>query len=193
MTDLARWDHVALLVSALEPALAALATFDPGLVAGPVQEFEDEGTREVYLDRGDARAPGRLLLIEPTGRGPYARALLRRGPGLHHVGLAVPDAPAFAAERAGWLLHPRSLETLAAARTLWLARPGVGLLVEVSERPPGPDDAPVTPVVTGVEVAATDSRAEALLAALCPELACSADGQAWLTLGERRLGAAALG
>jgi hypothetical protein len=74
--------------------------------------------------------------MEPVAPGAYARALEKRGPGLHHLGIDVPDAEAYAMElaRAGWLLHPRSLETFRKTKTLWLARPGIGLLVEVQQR-----------------------------------------------------------
>lgn len=121
-------DHVALLVRSLEPVLERLV--ESGLAAGPVESFPSEGTREVYL--GDPERPGRLLLLESTAPGPYQRALDKRGPGLHHVALAVPDLDAFANQARGWLLHPHSLESRNTANTLWFARPGVGTLLEVT-------------------------------------------------------------
>lgn len=163
--------HVALLVPRLEPALAGVRAL--GLEAGPIEAFPAEGTREAYCGQGAAR----LLLLEATGPGPYRRALAKRGPGLHHVAVAVPDGPAFATS-SGWLLHPRTLATQ--PQTLWLARPGVGALVEVLHGS-RPDDGP--PVVEAVEVAGP----AALLAPL--GLRPSADGAAWLVLRGRRVAA----
>lgn len=179
----ARLNHVALLVAELEPALDALRAQVDGLAPGPIETFAGEGTREVYLDRGQPGA-ARLLLLQPIGPGPYARALARRGPGLHHVAIDVADARAYALGREGWLLHPRSLDTWAATKTLWLARPGVGVLVEVQER------ASVTaevgaPTVERVEVPGDDARRVEALGCGC--LRPSADGAAWLTLGGARL------
>lgn len=179
----ARLDHVALLVAALEPTLDALRAQVDGLVPGPIETFEGEGTREVYLDRGQ---PGsaRLLLLQPIGPGPYARALARRGPGLHHVALEVASARAYALGLESWLLHPRSLDTWAATKTLWLARPGVGVLIEVQERAPATAE-PGAPVVEQVEVPGDDARRVEALG--CRPLRPSSDGAAWLTLGGARL------
>jgi hypothetical protein len=183
-----RCDHVALLVRAVE----RLRALDPALVPGAIDSFPAEGTREVYLDRGDLGAPpgsARLLLLEATGPGPYARALSRRGPGLHHVGVTVPDARAYALECEGWLLHPRSLDTWPGSKTLWLARPGVGALIEVHEVGAARDVAGA-PVVAAVDVPG-DAR---LLAALrCPGVGASDDECAWLTLGRTRVRAGDVG
>lgn len=121
-------DHVALLVRSLERTLAHLAPL--GLPTGPIEDFPGEGTREVYV--GTDAQPGRLLLLQALGTdGPYARALAKRGPGLHHVAFTVPDAQAFVVGHPGWLLLPHSLDSH--PRTLWLGRPGVGTLVEVHQ------------------------------------------------------------
>lgn len=123
-------DHVAILVEQIEPALARLEPL--GLDAGPIEDFPGEGTREVYL--GEPDRPGRLLLMQALGEeGPYARALAKRGPGLHHVGLRVPDLDAFLKQAAGWLLHPCSFDSRAQSNTIWLARPGIEVLVEASQ------------------------------------------------------------
>jgi len=158
MTRVQTCDHVALLLPALEPALEALAPLD--LPAGPIEEFPGEGTREVYLGEPDAAA--RLLLLQPLGsEGPYARALAKRGPGLHHLAYRAPDVRALAATLPGWLLVPASLSTYAGCQTLWLARPGVGALIELSEGPScqGP------PLVEQVEVVAQDAALAAWLLA----------------------------
>ena len=159
----ARLDHVALLVVSLDEAVAAaskLTAAAPGLAAA----FPGEGTQEVYF--GEAGRAGRLLLMEAVSDGPYRRALDRRGPGLHHVGLAVRNVEKYVAGLAGsgWYLLPQSLATLRESKTAWLARPGVPLLVEGSESDPSSwSDA--RPVVAAVELPRAEGRPK-LLAAL---------------------------
>lgn len=176
---LARLDHVALLVDDLDAALARL-----GRPAEPIGEFPAEGTREAYVGGTDHGA--RLLLVaplDPAGEGTYARALRRRGPGLHHLGLAVPDLAAYLASLAGsgWYVLPGSVAGLPGSA--WLARPGVPVLLEVTAddfAPPG------AAIVARVEV--PEGGRAGLLAALgVPGLAPSPDAEAWLTLdGDRR-------
>ncbi|UYV12353.1 MAG: hypothetical protein NCW75_13765 [Phycisphaera sp.] len=109
-------DHAALLVRSIEGMLARLGQVDAD--CGPIEEFPGEGTRELYL--GPPGRPGRLLLIEPLGEdGPYARALWKRGPGLHHAAFATASIDAFLSDNPGWLLHPISLKTRdTSARTI---------------------------------------------------------------------------
>lgn len=172
-------DHVALVVPRIEPVLARLA--GSAGAPGPIEEFPGEGTRECYL--GGAGAGARLLLMQPLGtEGPYARALARRGPGLHHVGLAVPSLAEFPRRAPGWLVHPACLPD--AARCLWLARPGVGTLLEVSAGSAGSGP----PVVTAVEVPCPGDFSQRLVAGLL----ASPDTGAWITVGGRRWSAAAL-
>ena len=123
-------DHVALVVRQLEPVLERCVS--AGLDAGPIEDFPGEGTREVYL--GSHGRPARLLLMQPSSEsGPYARALAKRGPGLHHVAIHVPQLSDFLKSAQGWLVHPFSLDSESDRRTVWLARPGVGALLEVHE------------------------------------------------------------
>lgn len=175
-------DHVALVVASIETALARLEPLE--LAVGPVEEFPAEGTREVYV--GAPGCAARLLLMQPTSaQGPYARALAARGPGLHHVAVNVAALEAHVDRLRGWLLHPKSLESIAHGRTAWLARPGVGTLIEVREAEPvsGP------PVVEAVEVPVQPGL-ESLLEpyGLLP----SGDGRAHLALAGRRLEARAV-
>ena len=183
-------DHVALLVPRIEPVLEKLG--DWAAEAGEIEEFPSEGTRELYVG-GEGRN-ARLLLMEARGeKGPYARALAKRGPGLHHVALLVPDLDAFLAGIRGWLVHPACLPGLASSRTLWLARPGISTLVEVHEAEPGSG---MQPLVEQVEVPAHGEIAEFLhlrvgeerVAGLLP----SSDGACWLRLGGRRFAGAEL-
>lgn len=180
-------DHVGLLVGALDrvrPAITGL-----GIPPGPVDEFPSEGTREQYF--GADGASQRLLLLEPSGEGPYRRAYEKRGEGLHHVAIAVPDLPGFLQGLAGtgWFLLPQSLTTIAASKTAWLARPGVACLIEViAAAGAGAGTAP--PVVSAIEVPTAGHRGDLLAALGAPGLAASPDEHVWLTIaGERmRLG-----
>lgn len=162
-------DHVALVVRSLERVLERLE----GLEAGPIEAFPSEGTREVYMGAGLAR----LLLLEPTSaEGPYARALAKRGSGLHHVALKVSDLDGVLGRVRGWLLVPACLRDLAQTRTAWLARPGVATLLEVQEA----ESADGTPVVEQVELPGplpVDPR---------PSMKPSNDGDVWLTIAGRR-------
>lgn len=173
-------DHVALLVASVETVLARLEALD--LSVGPVEEFPAEGTREVYVGAPECR--GRLLLLQPLGtEGPYARALASRGPGLHHVAINVTALEEHVAQVRGWLLHPASLESVARYRTAWLARPGVGTLLEIREAAPVSGHPIVqtleVPVRPGLEPLlepyglqpSTDCRAHLVLAGRCFEAA----------------------
>ncbi len=177
-------DHVALLVPRIELVLEKLG----GLAteAGDIEEFPSEGTRELYVG-GEGRQ-ARLLLMEARGdQGPYARALAKRGPGLHHLALDVLDLDAFLVGLRGWLVHPAGLPELAVSRTVWLARPGIPTLLEIHEAKPGSGE----PVVEGLEVPVPAGLAELLhlrvgeepVAGLLP----SPDDACWLRLGGRRL------
>jgi hypothetical protein len=138
-------DHVALLVVNIETVLARLEPL--GLAVGTVEEFPSEGTREVYV--GAPECSALLLLVQPVGvDGPYARALSERGPGLHHAAFNVTALDDHVANVRGWLLHPASLESVANYRTAWLARPGVGTLLEIREAEPVVG----SPVVEALEV-----------------------------------------
>ncbi|MCA2959599.1 MAG: VOC family protein [Silvanigrellales bacterium] len=129
------FDHVALLVRSIEKTCEKLASFQS--IMGSIENFPGEGTRERYIGPEDASA--RLLLMQPADEnGPYAKAMQRRGPGLHHLALNVLDLREFIETLAGsgWYLLPQSLRTIEQSKTAWLGRPGVGALLEIHERNP---------------------------------------------------------
>jgi hypothetical protein len=128
-----RLDHVAFLVADLGRVLERLAA--RGLAGDGVREYKKEGTRESYVSGG--AGTGRLLLLQAIGPGPYERALAKRGPGLHHVALAVPSLACFARGLAEsrWLVHPWSLRNGEKLPDLWLCRGGVRALIEIMEDP----------------------------------------------------------
>lgn len=82
-----RLEHVAIAVPDLESALG----FFRSILARPEsgrEVIESEGVRVAFFDLGGAR----LELMEPIGDdSPIARFLDRRGPGLHHLAVEVPD------------------------------------------------------------------------------------------------------
>lgn len=126
-------NHIALLVPSVQKAADYLRSFD--IRIGPAQEWEGEGTLEIYVGNTDAQC-ATLLLMESVKEGAYTRALRKRGPGLHHIAIDVLNLETYIDKLSGsgWLLHPKSLKTIKASRTAWLARPGIPALIEVQER-----------------------------------------------------------
>ncbi len=124
--------HIALLVPSAEKA--ADVALRAGFSVGPTEDFEGEGTREIYVGGFDHDTT--LLLMEPIKDGAYARSMVKRGPGLHHIAIDVLSIDEFIAgiSSTGWLLHPKSLHTIKKTQTAFLARPGFPMLVEVQER-----------------------------------------------------------
>jgi methylmalonyl-CoA/ethylmalonyl-CoA epimerase len=125
-------NHIALLVPSAEKA--ADVARRAGFSVGPTEDFEGEGTREIYVGGFDHDTT--LLLMEPINDGAYSRAMAKRGPGLHHIAIDVLNLDEFIAglSSTGWLLHPKSLHTIKKTQTAFLARPGFPMLVEVQER-----------------------------------------------------------
>jgi methylmalonyl-CoA/ethylmalonyl-CoA epimerase len=174
--DLApRLDHAAFLVADLDRVLGRLAT--RGLASDGIREYLKEGTRESYVSGG--AGAGRLLLIQVIGPGPYARALARRGPGLHHVALAVPSLAGFARGLAhsGWLVHPWSLRNGEKLPDLWLCRGGVGSLIEVLEDPqPAAGGSRPGTFITRVDLPVQPGLESLLDSLACPALRPAAAG-----------------
>jgi hypothetical protein len=169
-------DHVAVLVKDVEEALRQAEGL--GLEGEPAQEFPGEGTKESYVGTGNQSA--RLLLMQPLGeKGPYARALRKRGPGLHHLAIAHPDPRTAAGSLPGWLVHPISLTD--SSGTVWLARPGIPTLLEVSAG----SVTRAEPVVERIELPMS-STLESLLDPL-GDVVRSNDAGMWLTLKGKRV------
>lgn len=129
-------DHLGLLVRSAERSSQHFRS--RGIEVASPEDFPGEGTREIYV--GSSSQDGKVLLLESIGPGPYASALQRRGPGLHHVALRVEDLGSFVRSlgSSAWLLHPISLSSFAESETVWLARPGTPVLIELiaSKTPP---------------------------------------------------------
>ncbi len=177
--------HVAVLVPSAQGAATLCET--SGWALGPVEDFPAEGTREVYV--GPSTQDALLLLMEAIGPGPYRRAFEKRGPGLHHVALNVASIDDYVdgLVGSGWLLHPASVRTLAERRTVYLARPGLGTLIEV-QQVDDPDTAPARPRFVSEVSIAGDREHQRLLDALgVPGLRVAGAEGAGLVIGERRL------
>jgi hypothetical protein len=130
-------NHVAILVPSVRKAADYLSRFN--FQIGKEETFEGEGTKEIYVEKGKANA---LLLMEAIGPGPYQQAMGKRGPGIHHLAIDVPNLESYleSLDGAGWLLHPRSIKMIKVARTAYLARPGFPALIEVQESSIGKKD-----------------------------------------------------
>ena len=123
--------HVAILVPSARKAAGYLRQFK--FQIGKEEDWDGEGTREIYVEKDKANS---LLLMEPIKPGAYQRALDKRGPGLHHLAIDVLNLETYIESLAGsgWLLHPLSLKMIKQLQTAYLARPGFPGLIEVQER-----------------------------------------------------------
>lgn len=90
METTGRLDHVAIAVPDLEAAIATFSSILGSSVSGR-ERVESEQVNVAFFELGSAR----LELLEPTAPdSPVGRFLSKRGPGLHHIALAVPDIEA---------------------------------------------------------------------------------------------------
>jgi methylmalonyl-CoA/ethylmalonyl-CoA epimerase len=90
-------DHIGIAVKDLSTALAFYRDA-LGLEIDAPEEVPSQGVRAHFIAVGEAR----LELLEATSpESPIAKAIEKRGPGLHHITLRVPDiAAALAGMRA---------------------------------------------------------------------------------------------
>lgn len=182
--------HVAVLVPSARAAAAVCEARSWEL--GPVEDFPSEGTRELYV--GPAGSDARLLLMEAIGPGPYRSALEKRGPGLHHVAVNVASIDDYVASLAGsgWLLHPASLHALARRKTVYLARPGLGALIEVQQPGRRAPSRGRKRFISEVSIAGEREHGRLLAALRVPGLRLAGKSGAALVIGGRRLALAAL-
>lgn len=83
-------DHLGVAVPSLDDALRLYRDL-LGLELHGIETVESDGVRVAMLDLGG----GHLELLEPTGpESPVAKFLEKRGPGMHHMALAVTDCAA---------------------------------------------------------------------------------------------------
>ena len=90
MTDAIQVHHLAVVVADLEQALRfwrdAL-----GLQVSHIEDVPEQASQIAFLPAGEAE----IELVRPTTTDSgVARYLAKRGPGMHHICLSVPDLPA---------------------------------------------------------------------------------------------------
>ncbi|HET8723684.1 MAG TPA: methylmalonyl-CoA epimerase [Anaeromyxobacteraceae bacterium] len=130
-------DHVAILVSDLDAAIRLYRDVY-GLELAEVEEVPSEKVRVAIFGHG----AGRIELVSPSGPdSPMAKAIEKRGEGLHHVCLEVPDIEkAMEALRAQGapLLDDKPRPGAGGARVAFVHPKGSrGVLVELRQGPRG--------------------------------------------------------
>jgi LAO/AO transport system kinase len=127
-------DHVAVAVQDVDAAVRFFAG-QLGLVVGSPETVAAQGVQVRFLDT----VAGRIELLEPLGpETPVGRFLDKRGPGLHHVALAVDDLAALlrTLEARGVRLIDTVPRTGAGGSRIAFVHPSAtgGVLVELKER-----------------------------------------------------------
>jgi methylmalonyl-CoA epimerase len=128
-------DHLGIAVRSLASAKRIYEKL--GLIVSPEEVVEAEQVRLVMVQVGESR----LELLEPTSESsPIAKFLAKRGEGLHHLSLRVPDLEA-AVERlkkAGVRLISEEIKTGAGGHRYVFVQPSSagGVLLELVEARP---------------------------------------------------------
>ena len=128
-------DHVAILVSDLDAAVKLYRDVY-GLELAEIEDVPGEKVRVAIFGHG----AGRIELVSPSGPdSPMAKALEKRGEGLHHLCLEVPDierAMAALRERGAPLLDEKPRPGAGGARVAFVHPKGSrGVLVELRQGP----------------------------------------------------------
>jgi methylmalonyl-CoA/ethylmalonyl-CoA epimerase len=126
-------DHLGIAVTSLADAKGFYEAL--GLVCGGEEEVAEQKVRVAFLPAGESR----LELLESTDpEGPIGKYLARKGPGLHHVCLEVPDVGGALRdlEAKGYSLIDRSPRAGAGGRKVAFVHPksSGGVLIELTER-----------------------------------------------------------
>ncbi len=86
-------DHIGIAVSDLDTGIA-LYRDGLGLALERIEKVPTENVQVAFLSFG-GKAAGHVELLAPlksgNGEGSLARFIARKGPGLHHIAIAVPD------------------------------------------------------------------------------------------------------
>lgn len=178
-------DHIAFLTQNLQQQSDALPAF---CHKQAIERFPAEGTQEQYIVL--EKASPKLLLLQPIAEGPYARALQKRGPGLHHLGAITPSLEARIPELVAWglRLHPISIQSLHQG-VAWLCHSDLPFLIELTER----DTQAAEPIAEHVERVELGLPAGTSLPAFVAELFANlhlftaASAALELKLGQQRL------
>jgi len=128
-------DHVAILVSDLDAAIRLYRDVY-GLELAEIEEVPSEKVRVAIFGHG----AGRIELVSPSGPdSPMAKAIEKRGEGLHHLCLEVPDiekAMAALSAQGAPLLDEKPRPGAGGARVAFVHPKGSrGVLVELRQGP----------------------------------------------------------
>jgi len=131
-------DHVAILVADLDAGIALFRDVY-GLTLHEMEEVPTEKVRVAIFGHG----AGRIELVSPSGPdSPMAKAIEKRGEGLHHICLEVPDiekAMASLRARGAPLLDERPRAGAGGAKVAFVHPKGSrGVLVELRQGPEKP-------------------------------------------------------
>jgi methylmalonyl-CoA epimerase len=129
---MAQIDHIGIAVKSLGPAKAIYEKL--GLSISPEETVEQEQVRVVMIALGESR----LELLEATSENStIAKFIAKRGEGLHHVCLKVPDLPASVArlKKDGVRLVSEEIKTGAGGHRYVFVHPSStgGVLLELVE------------------------------------------------------------
>jgi methylmalonyl-CoA epimerase len=129
-----RLDHVAVAVGNLEEALSFYRE-QFGLRVLDVEVVEEQGVKVAKLDLGNTH----LELLEPLSSDtPVGKFLAQRGPGIHHICIAVPDIAAELdrLKEGGARLIDEQPKTGAGGARIGFVHPRStgGVLIELSQR-----------------------------------------------------------
>ena len=126
-------DHVGVAVASLAEARRFYEEL--GLACAGEEEVPDQKVRAAFYPLGETRVE---LLESTDSEGPIGKFLARRGPGLHHLCIEVPDvAAALAALKAkGYALIDEAPRQGAGGHKVAFVHPKAtgGVLLELSER-----------------------------------------------------------
>jgi methylmalonyl-CoA/ethylmalonyl-CoA epimerase len=125
-------DHIGIAVESIDSGLAIYRAL--GIEVEGVEEVADQKVRVAFLPVGETR----IELLEPTDTSsPIARHLERRGAGLHHICLRVPDIRTAMAQLAADGYRLLSQEPLEGAHGCLVCfihpKSAGGVLIELSE------------------------------------------------------------
>ena len=133
MIEKAILDHIGIAVESIDSGLAVFRAL--GVEVEGIEEVEDQKVRVAFLPVGDTR----IELLEPTDdSSPIARHLERRGPGLHHICLRVPDIRAAMERLSAEGYRLLSEEPMRGAHECLVSfihpKSAAGVLIEISQK-----------------------------------------------------------
>jgi methylmalonyl-CoA/ethylmalonyl-CoA epimerase len=126
-------DHIGVAVGSLQESKAFYEAL--GLICGGEEEVPEQRVKVAFFPAGE----GRLELLESTDpEGPIGRFVAKKGPGLHHVCLAVPDLRAAmeALKARGYALIDQEPKVGAGGHLVAFVHPRStgGVLLELSQK-----------------------------------------------------------